>query len=263
MVGKIVALITDFGYKSPFVGIMKGVIKTTAPESEIIDITHNISEYSIQEAAFVLAHSYSYFPKNTVFVTVVDPGVGSNRKIVLLKTEKYYFIAPDNGILSWTIKKEKVKKIISVTNNKYFFQPVSNTFHGRDIFAPIAGHIINGIDINNFGPEISKIYKISFPEIIKINNVFQGQVLYIDKFGNVITNFTEDKFRQVLKNGLFELRIKNKKLDRIQTSYSGIEPSKPCLIWGSFGYLEIALREDSIARLYRINVEDKIIIRMK
>ncbi len=259
MVGTNIVLITDFGTDSPFPGIMKGVIKSISPDTEIIDYSHNVRPYDIEEASFLLMCGYKYFPSGTIFVTVVDPGVGGERKIVLVRTKNYYFLAPDNGLLSWVLKKEKAEKIVQVKNDKYFLKPVSRTFQGRDIFAPVAAGLALGVGIEEFGPEIKKIKKIPFPEVVRQNNRRIGKIIYIDHFGNLISNFSEEKFARFLEKS-FSLKVRDKIFKRVSSSYDEISKGQPCLIWDSFGFLEIALREDNLAKKWQIKLGEKIIL---
>ncbi len=259
MVRKYIVLITDFGEGSPFPGIMKGVIKSISPESEIIDLSQRIRPYQIEEAAFLLMSSYKYFPEGALFVAVVDPGVGGERKIVLVKTKNYFFLAPDNGILSWVLEKEKTEKIIEVKNKKYFLKPVSNTFQGRDIFAPVAGWLAKGKQIEHFGPKIDKIKRIPFPEVKKEGKIFFGEIIYIDHFGNLVSNFAEEKFAGRLKQE-FILRTKNRTFREVSSAYREVKKNEPLLIWDSFGFLEIALSEGNLAQKWRIKPGEKVIL---
>jgi len=261
MVRKSIVLMTDFGEGSPFPGIMKGVIKSICKDAEIIDFSHQVRPYRVEEAGFLLLSGYKYFPQGTIFVIVVDPGVGGKRKIVLVKTKDYFFLAPDNGVLSWVLKKEKAIKTIEVKNEKYFLKPVSKTFHGRDIFAPVAGWLAKGEKTENFGLEIDKIKEIPFPELIRKGDTFFGKIIYIDHFGNLISDFSEEKFAQRLE-GNFSLKIKDKIFHRISSSYSEVDKGQPCLIWNSFGFLEIALREGNLAQKWRIKFGEKVILKI-
>jgi len=262
MVRKNISLLTDFGRESPFPGIMKGVIKNICPDAEIVDFTHEIRPYNVGEAGFILMTGFHYFPKKTIFLVVVDPGVGSERKAVLVKTKNYYFLGPDNGVLSWVLEKEKIEKIIWLNNDKYFLKPVSDTFHGRDIFAPVAAWLARGEKIENFGEEVQKIKKIPFPQIQKKENTFFGKIVYVDRFGNLITNFSQSSFAKKLNKG-FSLKIRGKIFHKINRSYSEVNKGEPCLLWDSFGFLEIALREGNLAKTWKINPEEKIILEIK
>ena len=256
----IIALLTDFGLQDNFVGIMKGIIYSISPGVKIVDITHNVSPQDVEEGAFYLLTSYRYFPEGTIFVVVVDPGVGSARRIILVKSQKYYFIAPDNGILSWVLREEKLKKIVQVTQDKYFLKPISSTFHGRDIFAPVAGHLSKGIPINEFGNEIKDPVSIPFPEPIVRKEEIEGKVLLIDKFGNAITNLSLRKFFS-LEDGNFKLRMKTIEITRVLRHYSQGKGEDPFLIAGSSGFWEVSLRRKSFAKKYNIKRGDKFTLK--
>lgn len=262
MVRKCISLLTDFGKESPFPGIMKGVIKKIYPDAEIIDFTHGIRPYDVEEAGFILMSGFHYFPKETIFLVVVDPGVGSERKAVLVKTKNYYFLAPDNGVLSWALEKEKVEKIIWLNNERYFIKPVSDTFHGRDIFAPVAAWLARGEKIENFGEKIKKIKMFPFPKILQKENTFFGKIIYVDRFGNLITNFSQGSFAKKLDKG-FSLKIRDKVFHKVSRSYSEVNKGEPALLWDSFGFLEIALREGNLAKTWKVNPQEKVVLRIK
>ena len=189
-----ITLTTDFGSKDPFVGIMKGVIVSINPSVKIIDITHNISPQSILEAAYTLEMSYASFPHKTIHVAVVDPGVGSARRPLLVATDYHYFIGPDNGVFSRIYRLTESLTVIHITAEHYFLPQRSSTFHGRDIFAPVAAWMSKGIDIERFGDPITDYVILQEPALISSsNNVVEGEVVYIDRFGNLMTNIPGEK----------------------------------------------------------------------
>ncbi len=249
---KLIALLTDFGLKDGFVGTVKGVIKSINPKADIIDISHEISSFDILEASIILNASYKYFPKKTIFVCVVDPGVGTERKPILVETEKYYFIAPDNGLLTLPLKNEKIKKIIHLTNEKYFLSRDTETFHGRDIFAPVAAYLSKGIPVEEFGQEIKNINQIDFPWPQKRDNQIIGQIIKFDKFGNAITNL------EYIPESFKEIRLKDYKITKICQNFQEGEKNKPNLIKGSFGFYEIFLPEGNAKEILKLNKGDTI-----
>lgn len=253
---RLIAIVTDFGLKDGFVGTMKGVIYGINPQSVIVDISHDISPQNIREGLFVLESSYRYFPEETIFLVVVDPGVGSHRKALLLKAEKYFFIGPDNGIFSFLYKKEK-PEIIEITNRDYCLPEISQTFHGRDIFAPVAGHISKGIDYSLMGRKIDNIILLPglVPEILPDKKIM-GQIIYIDKFGNLITNITEN----FLNNRDITIKLKNTIITGLSTSYGEVSPGKPLAIIGSSGYLEIAVNHGNAGDLFCCHGGEKIFL---
>ncbi|MCD6232212.1 SAM-dependent chlorinase/fluorinase [Candidatus Aerophobetes bacterium] len=256
-----IVLLTDFGLENNFTGVVKGVIYSVNPEAKIIDLTHNISPQDIKEGAFYLLTSYKYFPQNTIFVVVIDPGVGSKRKIVLVKTAKYYFLAPDNGVLSWVLKKEKIERIIEVSEEKYFINPVSSTFHARDIFAPVAGYLSKGSPVENFGKEVKRIAFFPFPQPKIEKNFIKGKILLIDRFGNAITNLSLKEF-DFLREGNFVLKIKSAKVTRVHKFYSEVEKKdkEPFIIAGSSGFWEISLNQKNFAKEFNIGKEREFLI---
>lgn len=238
-----ISLLTDFGLQDNFVGVMKAVILKINPRVEIVDLCHQVKPQDIFEAAFLLKGSFRYFPKGTVHLVVVDPGVGSKRKKIVVKTRDYYFVAPDNGVLCPALADEQIQKIIEITNEKYFLKPLSHTFHGRDIFAPVASHLSLGKRIEVFGKRLNSIRQLDLPTARRMKDKLTGEVIYIDRFGNLITNINEDEFRDFVANSNFKIYIAGKELNKISRSYQEAEKNRPLAIFGSFGNLEISVRE--------------------
>src|SRR5215831_2342050 len=230
-----IALLTDFGTKDGYVGAMKGVIKAISPTTSIIDISHEISPQNVAEAKFVLWTVCRYFPPRTIFVCVVDPAVGTNRKIIALKTKDHTFLAPDNGLLDMVLGQYKIKKAVEVTNERYFLKNVSNTFHGRDIFSPVAAHLANGIKFGALGRAIS--LNKSEEVIVHIQRRVQcgGIIIYVDRFGNLITNFKMKRMRSAL------LRINDISIP-LKATYGEVGEGEFVAYFGSSGLIEIAVR---------------------
>ncbi len=241
----IISLLTDFGNKDNFAGVMKAAILKINPQAKIVDLSHNVSPQNIFEAAFLLKGSFKYFPKDTVHLVVVDPGVGSKRRKLLVKTKDYYFVAPDNGVLSLALKGEDTKEIIEITNDRYFLKPVSDTFHGRDIFAPVAAYLSLGRRIEDFGKKIKTIKHLSFSHPKRLKNKLIGEIIYVDHFGNLITNITKADFVDFIKDSGFEIRIANYSINKINRSYEEAKKDSPQAIFNSFANLEIFLTEAS------------------
>lgn len=234
-----IALLTDFGYTDSYAGVMKAVIKSINPDADIIDITHGIESQNILQAAWVLYESYSYFPQNTIFISVVDPGVGSERKNILVKTEKYYFLAPDNGLLTYIINNEKIEKVISIENSRLFLKNVSSTFHGRDIFAPIGAYLsFNKLELKEFGPDLEQIKIFKEIKPVKNDHFIKGQVVNIDKFGNIVTNIPS-KFLE--NRSTAELFINKTDYSvNIHNCYATAPKNELILITGSSNTIEIS-----------------------
>ncbi len=252
----LIALLTDFGYKDGFVGTLKGVIKSINPSVDIIDISHGVSSFNILEGALILNSSYRYFPKYTIFVVVVDPGVGSDRKAIVVKTKNYIFVAPDNGVLSLALEGEDVEKIISVENPKFFLKADNNTFHGRDIFAPVAAYISRGVDLDLLGKKINKIKKLELPPVKESENQIVGQIIMFDKFGNAITNIKK------LPTSIKRAWINDIRIEKIAKNFQEGNSEKPSLIKGSFGFYEVFLKENSAKDKLNLKVGDTVKIEL-
>lgn len=234
-----ISLLTDFGTKDHFAGTMKGVIHGIAPKTTVIDISHEVPPQDIKSAAFLLKCTYSYFPKNTLHLIIVDPGVGSRRKIILVETKNYFFLAPDNGVLSYALETEKVQNVTEITNEKYWLKTVSRTFHGRDIFSPVAAHLANGVSPLKLGRKINPVNLTLFPfprpVYNKTKNICAGEILYIDRFGNLITNIPEGALR-----AFKYAKINGKKIRTLASSYSSGKSGEFIALYGSAGFLEIS-----------------------
>ena len=189
---RVVTFTTDFGLSDPFVGILHGVVLNIHPETTIVDISHAVPSYDVLDGAWTIAQAYRFFPPRTVHVVVVDPGVGGARRPIIVETDDYVFVAPDNGVLSLVEAREPKFSVRHITAERYFLQPVSQTFHGRDIFAPVAGWLSKGVAPAEFGPEISDYVRLPLPAVERVGeNSLRGVVLKVDKFGNLITNISE------------------------------------------------------------------------
>lgn len=248
-----IALLTDFGTKDYFVGALKGVILTINSKVRIIDITHDIEPQSIVSAIFILRACYRDFPAKTIFVAVIDPGVGSERRAILVETDKYFFIAPDNGILSFVFEEVKKYRVYELTNSIYFAQNISNTFHGRDIFAPVSAHLSGGVMPEEFGNEIKDFIVLhnSKPEKISENEV-EAEITHMDRFGNLVTNLKKEDLPD-----RFLLEIGQISLDKVQNFYAEANKSEIFLILGSAGFLEIAAFQDSAKNILNSKIGDK------
>lgn len=253
----VVALLTDFGTQDYYVGAMKGVILSIDESANIIDISHEIEPQNIESASFVLESCYKNFPKKTIFVAVVDPGVGSERKAVLVETEDYYFIAPDNGLLSFVFENEENIRIFELTNREYFAVNVSDTFHGRDIFAPVAAHLSAGVKPSSFGAEITETVK--FKEISADKNnadSFEARILHIDRFGNLVTNLQKENLPDK-----FVIKIGETLIGKICRFYAEAKENELIMIFGSSGRLEISAVNNSAAEILRINKKTKLLVK--
>jgi S-adenosyl-L-methionine hydrolase (adenosine-forming) len=248
----IITLTTDFGLNDHFIGTMKGVILNIAPEAEIVDICHAVQAFDILDGALALAQAYSYFPPHTVHLVVVDPGVGSARRPILASSEKYSFVAPDNGVLSLMYAREERLKVRHITAEHYFLQPLSHTFHGRDIFAPVAAYLAKGVDPEKFGAEIEDFVRFHAPKPKPIDaRTVRGVVLKVDRFGNLITNFTRENIPGLFgpTAQAFKIAVGKREVTVLRRHYAEGAPGEVFAIVGSMGYLEIAANRAAAAQL--------------
>ncbi|CAN5358980.1 S-adenosyl-l-methionine hydroxide adenosyltransferase family protein [soil metagenome] len=253
---RIIVLLTDFGTKDYFVGAMKGAILAVNQRAQIVDITHEISPQDIRAASFTLRTCYRNFPPQTIFVGVVDPGVGSERRAILIETINYFFIAPDNGLLSFVFDEAENFSVFELTNRKFFAANVSATFHGRDIFAPVAAHLSNGAKAENFGAEIKDFIRFAETKPHKISeNEMQAEIIHIDRFGNLITNLKREDLPEN-----FVLEIGEKWIEKLLEFFADAETDEVFMIFGSANYLEIAAFQDSAQRLLNIKIGQKITV---
>lgn len=268
-----ITLTTDFGLKDPFVGIMKGVILNVNPKAKIVDISHEIAPQNILEASLILRDAYRFFPPRTIHVVVVDPGVGTPRRPILITTQKYYFIGPDNGIFTFVYENEE-HRVIHITADHYFLPSKDSTFHGRDIFAPIAGWLSKGIHIDNFGENINDYVRINIPKPKLINNeILEGEIIYIDRFGNLASNISRDNLKDLLKpvpgqvqesetsiveGKSLKIMIKGQEITGINKFYAQSAGRIPAAIINSSGLLEIYIYQGNAEKGLGIKKGDKI-----
>jgi len=256
----IIALTTDFGYKDPFVGIMKGVIAGINPDARVIDLSHGVAPQDIMGAALILRHSVNHFPRGSIHVAVVDPGVGSARRPILIEATGNYFIGPDNGVLSLALIDEEPARIIHLSNAAYHRQPVSATFHGRDIFAPAAAYLSLGTAVTAFGEAVQDYCRIAWPGIAKSVKGLQGEIVYIDGFGNLCTNVTENELKGLPRDKL-AINVGNVAIQGLATNYAAVGKGSFIALINSWGLLEIAVFQGNAQQHCGARVGDKIQIR--
>lgn len=251
-----ITITTDFGSRDWYVGVMKGVIAWTASSTKTIDLTHEIPQGAIRNAAFQLWNSFSYFPEGTVHLAVVDPGVGSSRRVIAIKSRRYYWVGPDNGILSWAADQDGEVDAYEITNPKWTLPRKSATFHGRDIFAPVAAGLSAGWAIDEIGPRIDDYIRLDWPTAKIEENEIAGEILYLDIFGNAISNVSEKKWKAFLGstpehsiNPNVSLSFEGKTIQGIQTGdcYSSVNEGSNIALIGSGGFLEFSTRNGSFA----------------
>lgn len=248
----IITLTTDFGVADHFVGTLKGVILDLAPNAEIIDICHSVQAFDVLDGALTIAQAYSYFPTGTVHMVVIDPGVGTARRPILVSTDRYNFVAPDNGVLSMVYAREDRLHVRHITSEHYFLQPLSNTFHARDIFAPVTAYLAKGVDPIKFGDEVADFVRFNAPKPKPGEaNTLRGVVLKVDRFGNLITNITPQDAPLIFaaEPRPFKITVGKKEISEMHTNYAQGAPGQVFGIAGSMGYLEIAANRASAAQL--------------
>jgi len=250
----IITLITDFGLTDEYAGVMKGVILSRNPHAQIVDITHSVPAQDIAGAGFMLLTNYDYFPGSTVHVAVVDPFVGTNRRILAAKHKGHIFLAPDNGLLWPVLSKGHVDELVFVTNKKYFLPKISSTFHGRDIFAPVAASLCLGLDILELGSSVhlDKIVKMPLFSDSDDSEKLAGRVVWIDNFGNLITNISKTRLERFLSGRtVYDVQIKAgaRTINGLVKTYADAALQKIVAMTGSKGYLEIAVPNGSAQKL--------------
>jgi S-adenosylmethionine hydrolase len=244
----VITLTTDFGLSDHYVGVMKGVILSIVPHARIVDITHELPAYEPLEAAYTIEQAYRWFPKKTVHVAVVDPGVGSTRRPILMEAAGQYFVGPDNGIFTLVAERE-THKVREITTEKFFLKPVSRTFHGRDVFAPVAAHLAKGITPARFGKPVDNYLRLGMTKPQRTaRRAWTGMILRVDRFGNLVTNFHVDDFGKQIQQK-FDMAVGMTTVGKLATSYAECAPGEVFVIVGSGGYLEISANKASAAKL--------------
>ena len=254
----VITLLTDFGHRDAFVGTMKGVIAGICPEARIVDLSHEITPQRIEEGAFVLRTAYAYFPAGTVHVAVVDPGVGGARRALIVETPGHRFVGPDNGIFAHVYATESDHRVVSVTESRFMLPEISNTFHGRDVFAPVAAHLALGTPVTDFGPEIADYDAGTVTEPVAHEGGITGRVLHIDRYGNIITDIGEPLFLKTTRDKPFRIRLAALALDRVSASYDEAAAGAPLAILDSAGLLEIAVNGGSAAEVLGVTTGDRV-----
>jgi S-adenosyl-L-methionine hydrolase (adenosine-forming) len=237
----VITLLTDFGSVDHYAGAMKGVMLGICPDAQLVDISQEITPYAITEAAFALSQAWTCFPAGTVHLAIVDPGVGSARRPILVEAEGHYFVGPDNGVLTMLYDAVPALDAREITAEHYFRQPVSRTFHGRDIFAPVAAHLANGAAPAEFGKQIGDYLRLSFAAPTRTGpKIWAGTILKVDRFGNLITNFDSGSWLRLAAEP-FEMKVGACLVSRMASNYAEMRPGDLYVIGGSAGYLEVSM----------------------
>jgi len=258
----VVTLLTDFGSEDSYVGAMKGVILALAPDATIIDLTHNVPAQNILSAAYLLKTAYSYFPPGTIHLCVVDPGVGTARRALALVTGQYTFLAPDNGVLTWVLRREQLAGAYELNRRQYFLPTVSDTFHGRDVFASVAGHLARGVPIHEVGSELppdvaaSEIVQLELPSPHKKEDCWLAHIVHVDRFGNLITDFEPEEMV------VSHVVLGDEQIPFART-YGMVPPGSPVCVIGGFGHLEVAISGGNAAQSFGASVGDSICVYLR
>jgi hypothetical protein len=259
-----IAILTDYGYSDHYAGVMKGVIASCAPDANVIDITHGIAPQAVSAGAIALMQSWRFFPRGTIFVAVVDPGVGTTRAAIAIDTRAgARFVGPDNGLMWPAAASAGIKTIVRLEASRYRLRETSATFHGRDIFAPAAAHLWRGVRIDAMGPRIGKIEKVELPAPKISRGSIRGEVIYLDHFGNLVTNVERAQvsaFAAGFPKRTLTVRIDSKHPMKIFGSYADAPRNSILATFGSFGLLEVAMRDSSAARSLRVSAGARVTV---
>jgi len=253
----LITLTTDFGTTDPWVGIMKGVIAGRAPGVAVIDVTHGIPPQDVLAGALVLRHAVPYFPADTIHVAVVDPGVGTSRRALCVATDRALLVGPDNGLLS--LAAGVVRRIVELTEERFFLSPRSATFHGRDVFAPVAAALATGTDPGALGPTVSDMERLSIPAPAPVPEGLRGQIIYVDRFGNLTTNIAEEALAAFPRSNL-SISIAGARLCGIAVSYGAVARGQAVAVVNSWGLLEIAVRDGSASAVLGARAGDPVTV---
>jgi S-adenosylmethionine hydrolase len=253
---RLITLTTDFGLNDHFVGTMRGVITNINPAANILDICNNVQPFDILDGALTILHAYRYFPSDTVHVVIVDPGVGSARRPLLVQTERHIFLAPDNGVLSLVYAQEERLSVRHITSEHYFLQPVSTTFQGRDVFAAVAGWLSKGVELAKFGEEITDFVKFSTPrpKIISPNQM-RAVILKVDRFGNLITNIAAEDVPAFFNGNApeFKLTVGKAEVTKLKRTFSDGVSGEVFAVIGSMGFIEIVANRAAATMVVQAN----------
>ena len=243
----IISLLTDFGTQDGFVGIMKGVILGINPSASIVDLSHEVPPQDILTGALILRSAVAFFPSRTIHVVVIDPGVGSGRRAIMVETATALLVGPDNGVLSLAAPPDSVQRIIHLTNRQYFLPHVSQTFHGRDVFAPVAAHVSRGVPLEECGPSVTSMEQLTLPTVERATTQVAGCVIAIDRFGNLVTNITATDLLPFPMERL-SVSIGPVQIYSLASTYASVPVGAVTALINSWGFLEIAVRNGSAAQ---------------
>lgn len=257
----IVAFLTDFGTRDHYAGVMKGVVLSIAPDVTVVDVTHDLPPHDVVAASYELAATYKYFPAGTIFVTVVDPGVGSSRRGIAIEAGDWKFVAPDNGVLTMVIRETGAKKAVELTERRYARPTISRTFEGRDRFAPAAAWLAKGINITALGRPAHDLVQLDLPTLEETRESIAGAVVRVDRFGNAITNIDRKAFERLAAGRAVVIEAAGKPVDRLVATYAEIPQGEVCALFGSTDHLEFASQAASAAELRNLQFGTPVAVR--
>lgn len=258
----LITLLTDFGSADHYAGAMKGIMLGICPDAHLVDISHEITPYAITEAAFTLSQAWTCFPEGTVHLAIIDPGVGSARRPILVEAARHFFIAPDNGVLTMIYDAVAVHEVREIAAERFLRQPVSRTFHGRDIFAPVAAHLANGVAPAEVGKQIGDYLRLGFAKPAPSGpKTWAGTILKVDRFGNLITNFDSGSWLRLAAEP-FEMKVGTCLVSRMASNYAEIKPGELFVIGGSSGFLEVSLNRGSAGETVAAKSGDSVELRL-
>ncbi|MCW4020975.1 MAG: S-adenosyl-l-methionine hydroxide adenosyltransferase family protein [Candidatus Bathyarchaeota archaeon] len=260
----IITLLSDFGLRDPYVAEMKAVILSVCPNATVVDVSHDVKKFDVRMGAFILAQAAPYFPTGTVHMAVVDPGVGTKRRPIIIETKRSLYVGPDNGLLMLSARQEGLNHVYEIADPKYMLKNVSRTFHGRDVFSSAAAHLANGVSPSDFGPEICDPVTPSFAKPSIQKGTIRGEVVYVDGFGNIITNINLKGLEAIgLKEGenlLIRLNSEERVL-RLCSAYGEAPKNSPLALIGGTGFFEVSVNQGDASRVFNAKTGDMIVIR--
>jgi S-adenosylmethionine hydrolase len=258
----LITLTTDFGYQDSFVGIMKGVIFAINPDAHVIDLTHGVPPHNVMAGALILQHSIRYFPPGTIHVVVVDPGTGTSRRPILIEFDGSYYVGPDNGVLSVALERRQPSSITLLSNPAFQLFPTSKTFHGREIFAPVAAHLSLGVPPTEFGEKLDSFVELILPKVGHHELRIDGEIIYIDSFGNLFTNIRERDLTGLPKE-LLRTSLGPVEVGGITSTYAAVGTGEFACVFNSWGLLEIALNRGNARQRTGAKLGDKVVVEVK
>jgi S-adenosylmethionine hydrolase len=264
MPARIITLLSDFGLKDVYVAEMKAIILSIHPEAQIIDVSHQVGKFNIMEGSFVLASVIPFFPSGSIHLAVVDPGVGTPRRPLIIETKKNLFVGPDNGLLIPAAQKESICHVYQISNARFMLPQVSRTFHGRDVFAPAAAYLARGCDPSEFGPEIHDFQISQFPNPVITRKRIHGEILYIDGFGNLVSNLSAADLEKsgIHEGAIIEVKLgKDLSVIKLCSAYGEVPPSTALALIGSHGFLEISLNQGKASEEFKVKRGDPLRIK--